>query len=388
MEHPIENTDTELKTITLSHEEKAAMRSHIVSFMHEHPLPTRSDAWFGTPSDAWYGIKSPLRTPALHMVRVTLGTLLLVATVGGSLATAAERSLPGDILYSVKVNVTEEVRSVIAVSSKNQAVWAAERAHRRLEEVEKLAVEGRLDGKVSRTLERKFEQHAEKSLALAEESDDFEVKANVHADLEATLEAHKTALGTLIETNEDLDEKLKDVRTVVTKKAEASEDARRAAEKEQLSASSTIYSLALLEKRKKIIEDKIEDVDDAYDEVRKLIDRKLAREISDLIEDAEHSYDRAERFLDKEELGRAVVEFQETLRVVKEAEVLLSISIVLMPKPQEDVPEDTATTTDDAATTSDTATVEGAATTTAETATSTPAEAASTSETIVAELSD
>ncbi|HXK40014.1 MAG TPA: hypothetical protein VJ837_04230, partial [Candidatus Paceibacterota bacterium] len=288
-----------------------------------------------------------------------------------------------DILYSVKVNVTEEVRSAVAVSSKKQATWEATRAVRRLQEVEKLAVEGRLDGKVSRTLERKFEQHAEKSLALAGESDDIEVKATVHADLEATLEAHKTALGALIETNEDLDQ-LEDVRTVVTEKAEASEDARRAAEKEQLSASSTEYSLTILEKRKEVVEDKIEDVDDAHDEVKKMIDRKLSKEISDLIEDAEHSYDRAERFLDKEELSRAVVEFQETLRAVKEAEVLLSISIVLMPEPQEDAPADTATTKDDVATTSDGAAVEGAATTTTEAATSTPSEAASTSETVVA----
>ncbi|HXK39951.1 MAG TPA: hypothetical protein VJ837_03895, partial [Candidatus Paceibacterota bacterium] len=70
MKHPVEDINTELKTIALSHEEKAAMRSRVVSCMREHPLPARSDAWFGTPSDAWYGIKSPLRTPTLHMVRV------------------------------------------------------------------------------------------------------------------------------------------------------------------------------------------------------------------------------------------------------------------------------------------------------------------------------
>src|SRR5690606_35966105 len=117
---------------------------------------------------------------------------------------------------------------------------------RRLKEAERLAMEGRLDANVSRNLGKKFEQHAEASLALAEATEDIEMKAEVHADLEATLEAHKTALAALVDTSEELE----NVRAIVHAKAELSEDARRAVEQEHLSATTTDYSLAVIEKRK------------------------------------------------------------------------------------------------------------------------------------------
>lgn len=46
---------------------------------------------------------------------MTLGLIILII-LGGSVSVAAENSLPGDALYSIKTNINENVRSMVEVS--------------------------------------------------------------------------------------------------------------------------------------------------------------------------------------------------------------------------------------------------------------------------------
>jgi len=62
---------------------------------------------------------------------------LLLATSGGTVA-AAENSLPGDILYAVKLNVNEKVMSAAAVSDDAEADVQAKFVERRLQEYNKM----------------------------------------------------------------------------------------------------------------------------------------------------------------------------------------------------------------------------------------------------------
>src|SRR3989338_2663664 len=62
-----------------------------------------------------------------------IAALLVVAISGGTVA-AAETALPGDVLYPVKVHVTEEVQAALATTPKARAGGGGARAARRLGE--------------------------------------------------------------------------------------------------------------------------------------------------------------------------------------------------------------------------------------------------------------
>ncbi len=316
----IDNLNTELKMVMLSSEEKATMKSRLVSFMNEHPLPI--------PSDDWYGIRSPLHMKSLQVVRVAFSALVITALIGGSVAAAAEGSLPGDALYSVKVNINEPMRGAVTVSPKGKAVWDAQRAARRLEEAEKLAVKGELDADTTLALEAKFEEHAEKSIARAQESNDPAIKAAVHSEIEATLEAHSTVIKNLMDTNEALEEGLESVRVVVAERAEASEDARMAAEDELTSATSTVDETQLKEQKWDLKED-LDAIERTLDRFEDDIDPSLFDDIDARFDAAEYAFNKGKELLKEQQLDEALVMFQRAERGATQAEVLLSLGEIL-----------------------------------------------------------
>lgn len=92
-------------------------------------------------------------------------SLAVMAILSGGVSYAAQSSLPGDFLYTVKVNVNESVRSALAVGSESQAHWEIERARLRLQEASELADKGReLDEEEEARLESRFSASADAAL--------------------------------------------------------------------------------------------------------------------------------------------------------------------------------------------------------------------------------
>ena len=135
--------------------------------------------------------------PTFLTNKYMIATLIaaIVLAFGGGAAAAAEGSLPGDILYPVKVKVNEEVKSALSLSAEAKAAWDARRAERRLEEAEKLAVAEKLTVLTSEQLAERFRKYAEKMenrLERLEESGALspEQVEELKANFEASLKAH------------------------------------------------------------------------------------------------------------------------------------------------------------------------------------------------------
>jgi hypothetical protein len=180
-----------LKKHNLSIEEKASIRASILSFMEYHP------------------IKSVIGGEELRQVnqRSLLSkfnfnsfmpiALVIALLLSGSATFAAERAMPGDFLYPVKVNVNEEVRGMVALNTEAKAEWEAKRAERRLEEAEKLALSGEIKVEVMQKLEQKFNQLAEKAearITKLEDAGKVEAASKLNASLEARYEIHERVL--------------------------------------------------------------------------------------------------------------------------------------------------------------------------------------------------
>ena len=126
--------------------------------------------------------------------------LIAAVLISGGVSYAAEGSLPGDLLYPVKLGVNEEVGAWAAFSAESSAHWEVKRAERRLEEAETLAAQGNLDVNVSAAIEEKFERHAAKvkdRINKFEAKQDFKAAVDVGSNFEASLKAHEKILDKL-----------------------------------------------------------------------------------------------------------------------------------------------------------------------------------------------
>ncbi|KKQ77888.1 MAG: hypothetical protein A3A96_00675 [Candidatus Zambryskibacteria bacterium RIFCSPLOWO2_01_FULL_39_39] len=102
----------------------------------------------------------PILSPFLFFVRshAPILSMSLVLVLLGGVSVAAENSLPGNVLYPMKVSVTEPLRDIIKIKPEEKIKWQAEKATRRLMEAEILSVQNRLDDKKRDRIEKLFEK--------------------------------------------------------------------------------------------------------------------------------------------------------------------------------------------------------------------------------------
>lgn len=128
---------------------------------------------------------------------VVAGLLLAFLLTSGGTSYAATSALPGEALYSIKVNVNEGIQSLVAVTADAKAKVEVKHTQTRLAEAEELSKKGRLDAKAQAIIETKIDEHAEalkQNIAtLASENATNTVK-EVISDLKTSFEEHEAVL--------------------------------------------------------------------------------------------------------------------------------------------------------------------------------------------------
>ena len=122
MDNDLKKLFQEAARVTMSPAERKAVRHALTAFIAEHPVRQagflrrgRERSWFGFTPQSF-----------MHPMPIALFVLVLVGA-GGGVSLAAEGSLPGDVLYPVKVSVNEEVRSALTFSLESKTAWEAKR---------------------------------------------------------------------------------------------------------------------------------------------------------------------------------------------------------------------------------------------------------------------
>jgi hypothetical protein len=108
---------------------------------------------------------------SLRLMTLVLAVVLVMVSLGGGLAWAAGNSLPGDLIYSVKV-ATEDMRLALASEPRDEVELALGFVEERAEEMQELVEAGRQvpDGTFAR-----MEGHIERALNEAAGADDEEI---------------------------------------------------------------------------------------------------------------------------------------------------------------------------------------------------------------------
>lgn len=186
----------------LSPSERVAMRATLQEVMEMPVISGGVNRHVqGTPSPFPYGVSF---FKPMNVSLVALGAIFLLS---GGVAAAAEGSLPGELLYPIKVHVTEEVQAYLTTSDEEKVLWEVARAERRIDEANTLIATGKASPAILATLERKLDHQVTKTLrklSSLSEKGDVVIATDVGTKFEARLTEKVAALRALPNVDGDV----------------------------------------------------------------------------------------------------------------------------------------------------------------------------------------
>jgi hypothetical protein len=188
MEDKLQKLNT-FKSVSLSEEECHLLRAHGAHVMTTM-IPVVTQSLFHR------GVQ--------HGLRIALSTFLFIVFVGSSVSVVANNALPGDPLYSFKLNVNEEIKGLFLKTTEEKVVWQKNRIESRVSEIKTLAESKTLTKAKQETVKRAIDGHVKAlSSELSTLSDKEPNNAlTVTASLEQSLKANKQAIANGINDSE------------------------------------------------------------------------------------------------------------------------------------------------------------------------------------------
>ncbi len=198
MENLLEKIRTKASKIELADREKRVIRERLVLHMRANPPKPSWNARVTLATARLFGNIGVFSVASRYGIAF-VAVLFLVLT---SVSFGAESALPGEKLYSVKINVNEKIRSFLAIGDVSKASWEIEAVSRRLDEAEKLAKRGEISSETSAELEKSLDKSSsearEKIMNIAN-SNKIEDAKNISSKFENELAGHEHTLAKLSE---------------------------------------------------------------------------------------------------------------------------------------------------------------------------------------------
>lgn len=303
-----------LRAQRLTDQERDGIRARLVTFLHERPLPHDSERLIVFPSYFLHISRT--------VVSISVGALVLL--IGSGISYAAERSLPGDPLYTVKTNVNEQVRAALAISANARAQWEIERVERRLEETEELIAVGKLNAKTSTAIATQFEQHSERirqNIEVLAKKQDVSEAASLNSDFSATLRAHHRILG-LLAIEPATETTVRPLLSTVEDRSNSRQDTQTSLEA-RVSAQAQTEAKTSAEGKKRSANNKITEVKSLYNKTKKSLTPEVQVKIESGLAAASKSYENAQARIGTNSYGEAFTLFQQAHRSAQEAKLLI-----------------------------------------------------------------
>ena len=181
------------QSVSLQASERELLRSRVVSYIEYHPFPqaaTLAPKTTRFKSESFKTVAFPTKFFASRWTAVAAVFLLAIIPV------LAERSVPGESLYAVKVQFNEEVRSTLTFDQQEKVEWETERLNRRIADARLLASKGELTEEVEAEVAAAVREHTQ---AVKDEIDvlrttDADSATLASIELNTTLELQSASL--------------------------------------------------------------------------------------------------------------------------------------------------------------------------------------------------
>ena len=183
---------TEANKIKLTASERRDVRARLQSYTEFYPLPETAAA---QKAAAYVNAQSYVMLKLnTFYTRFATGVFAILLLIGVPLS--AERSVPGDTLYPVKVRFNEELRSTLTLTEYQKVAWETTRIERRIAEARLLASEGKLTEEVEAEVAEAVREHTENAQEelAALRADDAEEAAIAEITFESALEVQSVVL--------------------------------------------------------------------------------------------------------------------------------------------------------------------------------------------------
>ncbi|OGG41361.1 hypothetical protein A2837_02485 [Candidatus Kaiserbacteria bacterium RIFCSPHIGHO2_01_FULL_46_22] len=188
---------SKLKGMKLSESSRARMQADLLEYARFHSV--KDGVRVGADSRSIGQV--PQSTSLFNLFKqpksMTAAIMVIVLLAGGGTSYAAEAAVPGDVLYPVKIEVNENIRSAFAISNEAEAKLQARLAEERLEEAEELSARGELTTEHAAYLGLRIKAHYDEAKELSAEAaadGNQEASTTVRSSLEGSLRAHANVL--------------------------------------------------------------------------------------------------------------------------------------------------------------------------------------------------
>jgi hypothetical protein len=194
-----------LQNISLHPDEKQEVLSHLLAHAEAHPPLAPRKSFI---QDV---LASPYQAIFAFKYEYAIASAVIILVAGGAVTSASENALPGDLLYPIKIGVTEPLRGMLVVGDVANARWEVEKTVRRLEEVETLAAQGRLTEPSLQLAQDNFQKNATEFNAIVQSSEAIASSTQLvdaRIDFEAKMSAHSVILSSVASSSLVVEQKL------------------------------------------------------------------------------------------------------------------------------------------------------------------------------------
>jgi hypothetical protein len=126
-----------LKNINMSEIEKMEIRDSLKHFMVSHPIYQEKKSIFSFLKQSEF-IVSPYNGISMKYIKTLTFSFVGILIMGGTITFTSGNSLPGDMLYPVKINVKEKIEETMATKPEEKLAMKEKKVTRRLEEIKTL----------------------------------------------------------------------------------------------------------------------------------------------------------------------------------------------------------------------------------------------------------
>lgn len=196
MSKELEKLIQSAKQINLSPEKKDLIRARVQDFIELTPITKQ--------------ISKPILSPFVARVSISyfskaISFALIVLIAGGStISYASEDTLPGDTLYTVKVNVKEPLEEKLAFSPQAKLEVKTKQVEKRLTEAQTLLQNNDTSPEKHKEVESRVEKQVEEisqTITELQEKGDVETILSTTSKLQPVLKAHQEALKEVAENS-------------------------------------------------------------------------------------------------------------------------------------------------------------------------------------------
>ncbi|KND47841.1 MAG: hypothetical protein AB201_02930 [Parcubacteria bacterium C7867-006] len=190
--------------------EKQAGFKALQSFVMDNPI---REPWYKKAGDK---ILSPFSNDMFlhHKILASAFVIVLLISATGGTSAVAKYSLPGDVLYPIKINLNERLETFTALTPEAKANIEATHIDERLSEAEMLSTQNKLDQTIRAQIENQFSQDLQSTMQRVKTLDtsgDKKSAKEVKIKLENSLQKHKDVVDEILKNRKQEQPKVKNV---------------------------------------------------------------------------------------------------------------------------------------------------------------------------------